>query len=545
MLVSKKRAGVVIATVCIQLIIGIAYIWSAFQGGVSRGLFGGNNALAGLTFSLLLASLTIASVFGGKLVARFSVRAVVIAGGIMVAIGFFSAAFVTEGTRWLLWLTYGVIGGAGMGFTYTPSIACAQRWFPHKRGLITGIVVAALGLGTVLFAPVVEVMISSFYGIAPNIVGITTGESLTFMVLAGIFLVVCVIGGIFMKNPPEGYADFIATQQKEKIKLAQAAESKAQSDSEIQLEQQQEEETLAAIELAQINEVAIDLDIITSSESSEKLNNDTIEDHNITLTEEGYCPANAPSVYGYHHSKRIKIREFPTRNLNAKQMLKSGYYYLITVAMLLAVISGLMVINFARPIAVLRGFESVAFVAVLAVGLSNSAGRILWGAISDKLGRLNTLLILLGATALFAPFIAIVPGAGVFVFIALIGLCYGGILAIFPALTAEIFGVKNLATNYGFILLGFGIGAIVASQIAGVFANNAIQYQDVGRMLPAFLIAMACAFTSGMLIMTVKIMNSRKKIRLFIRALGDKWKTRKTKKAEKKTAQQAQNSLEE
>ena len=47
----------------------------------------------------------------------------------------------------MIWITYGVIGGFGMGMTYSTTIACCQKWFPDKRGLITGIIVSALGFG--------------------------------------------------------------------------------------------------------------------------------------------------------------------------------------------------------------------------------------------------------------------------------------------------------------------------------------------------------------------------------------------------------------
>jgi len=525
MKITGKRAVVVVATVCIQLIIGIAYIWSAFQEGVTYGLFGGQNQLAGLTFSLLLASLTISSVFGGKLAARFSTRTVIIAGGIMVSIGFFSAAFVTENTRWLLWLTYGIIGGAGMGFTYTPSLACVQKWFPHKKGLITGVVVAALGLGTAAFGPLVPLMVANFSGIEHSFIGLYTGESLTFMVLAAVFLVVCVVGGLFMKNPPEGYVEFVNVNYREKLNKCKECDDDTYRDinSDSVLDKQ-------AVETA-LCRPPIESDAIVHVEG----------EHDIQKEEEDCENCPKPIVYAFHppvrRAKRPKLPEFAPRNLYSKQMLKTPYYYLMTFALMLACISGLMVINFARDIARLQGFTGgIATVAILAIGLSNSGGRIIWGLISDKLGRLNSIFILLGLTTVLSPFMAIVPGGGVFAIIALIGLCYGGILAIFPALTAEVFGAKNLATNYGFVLLGFGVGAIVASQIAGVFANmalplydyygNIIRYGDISKMLPAFLIGMACTFLAAMLMMTIKIMNGRKKIKLFIRALGDKWKNK-------------------
>jgi OFA family oxalate/formate antiporter-like MFS transporter len=153
-----KKHGVytVIAAIAIQLTLGIAYIWSVFQTGVANSIFGGDNAAAGLTFSLLIAMMTVGSVIGGKLTARYSTRMVVFSGGIIMSVGFFLASFVTAGHAWLLWMTYGVMGGLGMGFSYSTTIACAQKWYPHRKGLVTGIIVSALGFGGVVFTPIVE-----------------------------------------------------------------------------------------------------------------------------------------------------------------------------------------------------------------------------------------------------------------------------------------------------------------------------------------------------------------------------------------------------
>ena len=128
--VSMKRQGVycVLAAIAIQLTLGIAYIWSVFQTGIANSIFGGDNAAAGLTFSLLLATLTIGSVLGGKLAAKYNTRRVVFIGGLIISAGFFLASFVTADFSWLLWLTYGVMGGVGMGFTYSTTIAIAQKW---------------------------------------------------------------------------------------------------------------------------------------------------------------------------------------------------------------------------------------------------------------------------------------------------------------------------------------------------------------------------------------------------------------------------------
>ncbi|MEA4816068.1 MAG: MFS transporter [Lachnospiraceae bacterium] len=129
------RTVPIAASIAIQLCLGVAYIWSVFQTGIANSIFNGDNAAASLTFSLLLSTLTVGSVIGGKLAAKFSVRVIVILGGIILSSGFLLASFATPDMPWLLWLGYGAMGGTGMGFTYSTTISCAQKWFPKKKAL--------------------------------------------------------------------------------------------------------------------------------------------------------------------------------------------------------------------------------------------------------------------------------------------------------------------------------------------------------------------------------------------------------------------------
>jgi len=394
------------AAILIQLTLGIAYIWSVFQTGIAVSIFGGDNAAAGLTFSLLLAMLTLGSVIGGKLAVRYNTRIVVFIGGIILSAGFFLASFVTPGNGWLLWVTYGVMGGVGMGFTYSTTIACAQKWFPHKKGLISGVIVASLGFGGVVFTPLVESLISTFGGEG-------AGELNTFMILSAVFLTVCSIGSIFLKNPPDGY-------MADKLSSNTAAAAAAQ------------------------------------------------EAKNYTTTE----------------------------------MLKTPQFYLVLITLMLACMGGLMMIGFAKPIAFAKGMTETATIGVIAISVSNSFGRLFWGIVSDKLGRINTVLVLLSGTAIFALFVNLATGYWIFVLIALIGLFYGGILSTFPSLTSDLFGAKHMASNYGFVLLGFGMGAIISSQIAGYYKNVAAT--DINLMYPAFIIASCCAASGLLLMLTLK-----------------------------------------
>jgi len=399
-----QRIYPVIAAITIQLTLGIAYIWSVFQTGIANSIFSGDNAAAGLTFSLLLAMLTLGSVFGGKLAVRYNTRIVVFIGGIILSMGFFLASFVTPGNGWVLWVTYGCMGGIGMGFTYSTTIACAQKWFPHKKGLISGIIVSALGFGGVVFTPVVEKLIVNFGG-----EGI--GELNSLMILSAVFLVVCSVGSIFLKNPPAGYMENTVTPVADKPAASKPLTDKPEA----------------------------------------------IEPVNFTTT----------------------------------QMLKTPQFYLVLFTFMLACMGGLMMIGFAKPIAFAKGLTQTATIGVIAISITNSLGRLVWGMISDKLGRINTVLVLLTGTAVLSLFVNMVTGYWVFVLIAFIGFFYGGIIGTFPSLTADLFGAKNMAANYGFVLLGFGAGAVISSQIAGYYKNAAAL--DISLMYPAFIIASCCA----------------------------------------------------
>lgn len=400
----SKRVIPVIAAIAIQLCLGTAYVWSIFQSGIANSIFGGDNAAAGLSFSLLLAMLAVGGTLGGKLQVRFGPRVIVISGGIVLALGFFLASFVTASAPWLLWLTYGIMGGIGMGLTYSTTIACVQKWYPDKRGFITGLIVAALGFGGVVFTPAIEFLIKYFGGSG-------AGELKTFMVLSVIFILVCTIGGLFIVNPPNDYIP------------------------------------------------------------------------------EGYTPSKVNATNANY-------------DYTPGQVLRMPQFYIVIIAMMLACMGGLMMIGFAKPIAIAKGMASTATVGVLIISMCNSFGRLFWGWVSDKLGRKKTIIILLAGTALLSLTVNIAISYFIYILIGLIGFMYGGFLSTFPSLTADLFGSKYMATNYGMVLVGFGLGAIISSYIAGYYKN--IAADDINLMFPAFVIASIAAFIGIVFISLLK-----------------------------------------
>src|SRR6267143_2667971 len=106
--------------------------------------------------------------------------------------GVFLASF-SDHKLWWLYLSYGVIGGIGLGFSYIVPVAVLVKWFPDRRGLITGIAVGGFGAGALVTAPVATHLIQ------------TVGVLPTFAYLGIALLVVTVVTGYFMRNPPEGW----------------------------------------------------------------------------------------------------------------------------------------------------------------------------------------------------------------------------------------------------------------------------------------------------------------------------------------------------
>jgi MFS family permease len=131
----------------------------------------------------------------------------------------------------------------------------------------------------------------------------------------------------------------------------------------------------------------------------------------------------------------------------------------------------------------------------------NGAGRVLWGIISDPLGRKNSMIVMCASQALtmFAFYYMGNHAATLTVGACIIGFNYGGNFALFPSITADYFGNKNVGLNYGYILLGFAVAALVGPQIAGYFRDAAKVAGDPTAWLAPFLIA-GCICIGGCIV---------------------------------------------
>ncbi|MHB1235146.1 MAG: L-lactate MFS transporter, partial [Microbacteriaceae bacterium] len=351
---TRSRWWIVIAALLLQFSIGAVYAWSVFNTALKNpAAMGLSNPEASLPFTVTIGMIFIGSYIGGRIQDRKGPRPVALTGGIIYGLGCILASFAHDHSQlWLLVLGYGVISGFGLGFAYIVPIAMLQKWFPDKRGLITGLAVAGFGFGAVLTAPIAQWLIA----MNPK------NPDWAFLPLGIGYLVLSVIGASFFRNPPAGY------------------------------------------------------------------------------TVPGWVPATTGRV-------RDSAKEY-----TEKEALRSPQWYLLTGILTLNVTVGISLIAQANSTAIdVAGYSAAGAAALVGIlALFNGGGRVFWGWVSGKTGRMTAFGLMLGLQGVC---LLIIPHAGnaalFFILAAIVYLCYGGGFGTMPATAGDFFGVRHAGAIYG------------------------------------------------------------------------------------------------
>jgi OFA family oxalate/formate antiporter-like MFS transporter len=210
-----NRWVIAIAGVVMQVALGAIYAWSVFRIPLTK-TFGWTIPQVTLTFTIAIFVLGFAAFAGGLWMRRAGPRTAAIAAGAFYGVGVFLAS-LTNARLWWLYLSYGVLGGIGLGLGYIVPVATLVKWFPDRRGLITGIAVAGFGTGALVAAPIATRLIAA------------VGPLRTFAVFGVIYFLAVTGAGLFMRNPPAGYRpegwEPPAGQQQRTAKSATLAEA--------------------------------------------------------------------------------------------------------------------------------------------------------------------------------------------------------------------------------------------------------------------------------------------------------------------------------
>jgi OFA family oxalate/formate antiporter-like MFS transporter len=179
------------AGVVMQIALGAVYAWSVFRIPLTEA-YGWSIGEVTLAFTIAIFVLGFAAFCGGLWMRHAGPRPVALAAGALYGLGVFLASFA-GGRLWLLYLSYGLIAGIGLGLGYIVPVATLVKWFPDRRGMITGIAVAGFGSGALITAPLATRLIAQ------------VGALSTFAILGAIYLIAVMGAAMFMRNPPPGY----------------------------------------------------------------------------------------------------------------------------------------------------------------------------------------------------------------------------------------------------------------------------------------------------------------------------------------------------
>ena len=180
-----------------------------------------------------------------------------------------------------------------------------------------------------------------------------------------------------------------------------------------------------------------------------------------------------------------------TREFTWQQMLRSRQFYRLWFMFVLSASAGLMLIMHVPLIAREQAHvDSWGFWLVAIIALCNTSGRLVGGVISDRFGRSKTLLLAFLVQALNMLAFSHYTTPGLIIFgSALTGLCYGSIFTLFPAATADFYGLRNLGVNYGLMFTAFGVAGVSGPYVAGWIRDTFGSYNNAFLLSGGMLLA--------------------------------------------------------
>ena len=398
---SPNRGPSVVATaVGINLVIGALYAWGVIGKVLvdPAGSWQWSKTQASLPFTVATATFAVMMIFAGRAQDKIGQRIVAMLGGIIFGLGLVASAFAT--TPLQMAISFGLVGGVGIGLCYSATTPPAVKWFhPAKKGLIMGIVVSGVGLAAVYVAPLTQFLLKA------------TSVQSTFLILGGGAAVLIVIFAQFLANPP---ADYVPS-----------------------------------------------------------------------------APVAAAGAVA-----ATKAAAGPKRDVDWNEMLHGPQFYTLWAMFVLAASAGLMIIMHVVIIAKEQAGWKWGFVPVAMLAIFNTLGRIASGFLSDRIGRSRTMVLafVLQAVNMFLFVHYTTPELVVFG-AAFTGLCYGTIFTLFPAATADYYGVRNLGVNYGIVFTAFGVAGVTGPVLGGMLRDHSGSYAmsytiSAGMLLAAAVIAL-------------------------------------------------------
>ncbi len=192
----SNRWFIAIMGTLLQVVLGTVYAWSLFQKPIMAE-YGWTNVQTMWIFSIAILFLGFSAALGGWILPKFGPRKLAAIGAILYGFGYLISSYAMSiGSLSLFYLGFGVVGGIGLGLGYVAPVATVSKWFPDKKGFITGMVVMGFGVGALIMSKL----------IAPILIKITDGNMVqVFLFISLVLLLIGIPAGLSMKNPPVDY----------------------------------------------------------------------------------------------------------------------------------------------------------------------------------------------------------------------------------------------------------------------------------------------------------------------------------------------------
>ena len=200
----QNRWLIVVGAVLIQLALGAIYAWSVFTAELTNpaGPYAFTASQTAWVFSIGLSTFAIVMVLAGRLLPYMGPRLLSVVGGLMLGAGYIAAGLFGN-SFWVQLLCIGVLSGAGIGLAYVVPIAVCVKWFPDKKGMITGLAVAGFGFGATIWVK----LAGSWFGGLLNTTDVfgLPGVQSVFVIYGITFALLVLLGSAVMVNPPDDY----------------------------------------------------------------------------------------------------------------------------------------------------------------------------------------------------------------------------------------------------------------------------------------------------------------------------------------------------
>jgi len=189
----KNRWLIAAAGVGIHISIGSVYAWSNFTIPL-KDLFGWSDSEVALTFSIAILFLGLSAAFLGHFVEKHGPRKSGLLAATFFGVGIAGSGLaVLLGSKLLLYIFYGVLGGIGLGVGYIAPVSTLVKWFPDRRGLATGLAIMGFGFAAAVSSPIMNSLIEN------------VGVANTFFILGSAYFLLMTASSLYMEKPPEGW----------------------------------------------------------------------------------------------------------------------------------------------------------------------------------------------------------------------------------------------------------------------------------------------------------------------------------------------------